>query len=536
MQSITHLLLLFCLLFAGQILLAQTNEIAKDKAPILIAPTPKSVTDLKNKAVENQNETTAEMDSISYPTGLVFEDEVYEKSPRQALFEGSKYDEIPFKVDLSPYCPPVGDQGDIESCVGWAVGYNAMTMMRAIENGWTDKDTIKANAHSAMFIFNQIKERDCGAGSKISKAIDLIMENGDCLAKDFDQDITDCSREPGEELMDEAKQYSIEDFMTLFEIKADPKVKIYKVKQTLANQTPVVVGMSLKKNFYQLKKGAKFWWPDKGNKTPVGGHAMVVVGYNEAKKSFRLVNSWGTDWADGGFVDIKYADFGKYCKYAYQLVLSKPVEIAPTELSGSFQFQYIKGFDKKEDPIFEIASPELTEVATDTSASASTNALYTLTQKKWEVGQMFQMIAGNNIVNEQVYIFSLDANNEVNIHWPRQAALNEKFEGMNESAMLPVADADLVIPSKTAALSIGNAGADYLCALFASEKIEDFKLLTDSLQTMEGDFTTRLVNVLGEKLIPAKDINYYPKEIRFEAISKSGGTIVPLILKVEAKE
>lgn len=33
----------------------------------------------------------------------------------------------------------------------------------------------------------------------------------------------------------------------------------------------------------------------------VGGHAMALVGYDAIKRRFRLANSWGVGWRDGGF-------------------------------------------------------------------------------------------------------------------------------------------------------------------------------------------------------------------------------------------
>ena len=109
--------------------------------------------------------------------------------------------------------------------------------------------------------------------------------------------------------------------MTLFETKAEPRLKVLRIKESLAQGKPVIIGMNIRKNFSRLKKGSKYWWPDLGNTTPIGGHAMVVVGYDEADKSFEVMNSWGRDWARDGFVKIKYKHFGKSCKYAYQLFL-----------------------------------------------------------------------------------------------------------------------------------------------------------------------------------------------------------------------
>ncbi len=40
--------------------------------------------------------------------------------------------------------------------------------------------------------------------------------------------------------------------------------------------------------------------------TAEGGHAMLIVGYDDSKQAFRVKNSWGTGWADNGYVWFSY--------------------------------------------------------------------------------------------------------------------------------------------------------------------------------------------------------------------------------------
>jgi len=39
----------------------------------------------------------------------------------------------------------------------------------------------------------------------------------------------------------------------------------------------------------------------------IGGHAVLAVGYNEAKQTFLVRNSWGTVWGQKGYFTIPYA-------------------------------------------------------------------------------------------------------------------------------------------------------------------------------------------------------------------------------------
>jgi len=50
-----------------------------------------------------------------------------------------------------------------------------------------------------------------------------------------------------------------------------------------------------------------------------GGHAVAIVGYDDAKQAFKVKNSWGTGWGERGYFWIGYdqmnncVQFGKYC-------------------------------------------------------------------------------------------------------------------------------------------------------------------------------------------------------------------------------
>lgn len=481
-----------------------------------------------------------------FASGLMLEDDTYDAQPRQAPEDGSKAD-LPAAVDLTPYCPEVRHQGYIFSCVGWATGYGALSIQRAILNNCTDKQVITRNAHSALFLYNQIKPDDCDKGSRISDALSFLNTQGDCLARQFDFDVNDCAKEPDSSVSDQAKRYAIEDYLTLFGSKEKETEKVRRVKVALAKNKPVVIGMSVLRNFYELKN-AQYWHPSLGNTAPAGGHALVVVGYDDRKEAFRLMNSWGKNWGDGGYIWVKYKDFGDFCKYAYVLYLFAPEKLAepavekpgletkpeieaprtlPTEkplleLAGNFQFRSLKGWmEQSGQPVFETAEPQLN------------GNVYRLKKQDWSVGQLFQLLAATAHDDEYLYVFSIDARREVHFHWPRQAGLNEKFQGINESGLM-LSGGEVAIPAATKALKIANAGTDRLIMLFSKRKIETVQKLAEALRHKEGDLTQNLLTILGKYAVPQADITYLPNQIGFTAATRSEGFIVPLVLEVTA--
>jgi hypothetical protein len=474
-----------------------------------------------------------------FVSGLLLEDDTYDTQSRQAPEDGSKAD-LPGAVDLTPYCPEVRHQGYIFSCVGWATGYGALSIQRAILNRCTDQAVITRNAHSALFLYNQIKTEDCRKGSRISDAMKLLQEKGDCLARQFDFNVNDCQQAPDSAVATHARRFAIEDYLTLFGTGEAPDVKVQRVKVVLSKNKPVVVGMLVLRNFYELKN-AQYWHPTLGNTAPAGGHAMVVVGYDDRKEAFRIMNSWGKNWGDKGFIWVKYKDFGEFCKYAYTIYLVAPEKMLKpeetqtaipqttsaeerplVELAGDFYFRHLTGWQEQSgQPLFDIADV------------AQQGGVYRLHRKDWPVGQLFQLLASTRRDDQYLYVFSVDAQRNVHFHWPRQAGLNDKFSGQNESALLLAGGGEVVIPGPVKALKIAHPGTDRLVVLFSKRKIETVAKLAGIVSQKEGDLFQNLLRTLGKHAVPATDITYATDRIGFEAATRSEGFIVPLVLEVE---
>jgi hypothetical protein len=51
-----------------------------------------------------------------------------------------------------------------------------------------------------------------------------------------------------------------------------------------------------------------FWNPKSASAVPIGGHCVTIVGYDAS--SFIVRNSWGADWANGGYSNFPFTDWG----------------------------------------------------------------------------------------------------------------------------------------------------------------------------------------------------------------------------------
>ena len=88
----------------------------------------------------------------------------------------------------------------------------------------------------------------------------------------------------------------------------------------LRNNIPVIIGINIYDNsgltiFERLTATNYTYSPLtatgalKSGLTYLGGHANVIVGYDNTKKAFRLENSWGTNWASAGYWYLPYSVF-----------------------------------------------------------------------------------------------------------------------------------------------------------------------------------------------------------------------------------
>ena len=84
------------------------------------------------------------------------------------------------------------------------------------------------------------------------------------------------------------------------------------VKSQLAHGRPVIFGMEIGQRFQNHHGDAVMKVLDTG--PGLTSHAMVLVGYDDARQAFRLQNSHGTPWGDGGYAGSITAPGRPPCK------------------------------------------------------------------------------------------------------------------------------------------------------------------------------------------------------------------------------
>jgi cathepsin L len=84
------------------------------------------------------------------------------------------------------------------------------------------------------------------------------------------------------------------------------------IKRALCQHGPVATSIEVTEPFYYYTDGV---FADKPRSAYVGGipivnHAVVIVGWDDAKGAWRVRNSWGRNWGDDGYAWVKYDNNG----------------------------------------------------------------------------------------------------------------------------------------------------------------------------------------------------------------------------------
>ena len=81
------------------------------------------------------------------------------------------------------------------------------------------------------------------------------------------------------------------------------------IKQVLASGYPIVLGILVYSSFENnnASQYGVISLPDVPNETLLGGHAILLVGYDDVKQIFKFQNSWGVGWGDKGYGYIPYS-------------------------------------------------------------------------------------------------------------------------------------------------------------------------------------------------------------------------------------
>ena len=204
---------------------------------------------------------------------------------------------LPSKIDLRYLLPQVYDQGELGSCT--ANGIAAIIQ----------DDIIRQHQASLMpsrlFIyFNERKLEGTinqDAGANIRDGIKTINTLGVCDEHLWPYNIASFKITPGTDCYAAAKLHKSLKYESVAQIENS-------LKSALANGLPVVFGFQVKVSFESSAVAKTGVYSPKAKEQIMGGHCVVLVGYDDASKRFIVRNSWGDSWGQKGYFTMPYSE------------------------------------------------------------------------------------------------------------------------------------------------------------------------------------------------------------------------------------
>lgn len=214
-----------------------------------------------------------------------------------ALRPGRAATPRPAVVDLEKKFPAVYDQGDANSCVG-----NAVAAVFEYDN--LRQPEVADFAPSRLFVYYNARaaahdtaEDD---GAQIRDGIKGVARYGACAEAAWPYDLARVTARPAATCYADARRH---------------KAVLYqRVPQTLAalqtflaQEIPVVFGMAVFESFEStaVERSGVVNLPETGE-AQLGGHAVVLAGYDAKTQRFKVRNSWGKDWGRRGYFTLPF--------------------------------------------------------------------------------------------------------------------------------------------------------------------------------------------------------------------------------------
>ena len=204
---------------------------------------------------------------------------------------------LPAAVDLRAKCPPVYDQGKLGSCTANAIGAaHQHEQIRQAQNDFIP---------SRLFIYFNEREMegtiDQDSGAMIRDGIKSVVKQGACPEAEWPYVVERFTRKPARACYLHALEHQAVAYRRLSQIEGQ-------LKACLAGGYPFVFGFTVYESFESksVEKAGVVPMPGGGERA-LGGHAVLAVGYDDAKQWFVVRNSWGTKWGDKGYCYMPYA-------------------------------------------------------------------------------------------------------------------------------------------------------------------------------------------------------------------------------------
>jgi C1A family cysteine protease len=218
--------------------------------------------------------------------------------PRYAMPAHHAAGLLPSSVDLTPECPAVYDQGSLGSCTANALaGLFQFLLMKLGRPSFVPSRLMIYWGERAI---EGTKDQDAGANG--DDGMTFLQTKGVCPESTWPYDPTRFTEMPPVKAWAQAVHHKLAEPVTI------DNTIIREIKSCLAGGYPIAFGFTAYPDLESeaVANTGLLPMPTKGEQ-PIGGHEVLLVGYDDATKNFKVRNSWGPGWGLNGYFLMPYA-------------------------------------------------------------------------------------------------------------------------------------------------------------------------------------------------------------------------------------
>jgi len=222
---------------------------------------------------------------------------------------------LPAKIDLRGKCSPVEQQGELGSCTAQAlVGALEFLELQSLPppsdkssatSGSACGGKIENSFRDLSRLFVYYNERAAmgtvaeDSGAMLRTGIKVLKNLGVCRETTWPYKISRFTEKPPDNCFSEAENHQVTAYQRLHTLS--------EMKACLAMGLPFVFGFAVYEHVMseQVRKSGTIRLPRR-NERMIGGHAVMAVGYDDAKKTLLFRNSWGAAWGKSGYGSLPY--------------------------------------------------------------------------------------------------------------------------------------------------------------------------------------------------------------------------------------
>lgn len=224
------------------------------------------------------------------------------------------------QVDNRKYCTPIKDQGEIGSCTAFAAVGMYEYLEKRVHGKYLEGSELFVYKLT-RYIMSQRGQNGNGTGDTgafIRNALGCLVYYGVPPAETYPYDIKKFEDEPATRVYILAQNYQVLQYFRLDHDIKDPEQNLFRIKEWTLKGFPIEFGFTCYKSaLEQAQNTGAIPYPH-SNDSVVGGHAVMICGYDDNKTvgntdngnnttgAFIIRNSWGREWGEEGYGYLPY--------------------------------------------------------------------------------------------------------------------------------------------------------------------------------------------------------------------------------------